>query len=139
MNFDLQRFLDAQADVYEDVLRELRSGQKQTHWMWFMFPQIHGLGHSAMAQRYAIASLEEAKAYLSHQVLGYRLRECTRAINAIEHRTISAILGSPDDVKFRSSLTLFCQAAEPNDRDFNEALRKYFNGESDPRTASALS
>jgi uncharacterized protein (DUF1810 family) len=105
--FDLQRFVDAQAPVYPRVLAELRQGRKQSHWMWFIFPQIAGLGHSPMAQRFAIASRAEALAYLGHGVLGSRLRECTALVNAVEGRTINEILGSPDDLKFRSSMTLF--------------------------------
>ena len=97
--FDLQRFLDAQAPVYAQVLAELRRGQKQSHWMWFIFPQLAGLGHSAMAQRFAIASREEAVAYLGHAVLGARLKECTALIRAVEGRTVREILGSPDDLK----------------------------------------
>ena len=105
--FDLQRFVDAQASVYERVRAELRNGRKQSHWMWFIFPQIAGLGHSAMAQRYAISSLREAEAYLKHPVLGPRLRECTRLMLRIEGKSAHDILGSPDDLKFHSSLTLF--------------------------------
>jgi uncharacterized protein (DUF1810 family) len=105
--FNLQRFLDAQSSVYPIVLDELRRGRKQSHWMWFIFPQLVGLGHSAMAHRFAIASREEAVAYLGHGLLGSRLRECTALINAVEGRTIMEILGSPDDLKFHSSMTLF--------------------------------
>src|SRR5260370_19840860 len=100
--FQLQRFLDAQAPVYPRVVAELQQGQKQSHWMWFIFPQLAGLGHSAMAQRYAIASRDEAVAYLDHGVLGPRLRECTALVNAVEGRTIREILGSPDDLIFCS-------------------------------------
>ncbi len=105
--FDPQRFLDAQSSVYPLVLDELRRGRKQSHWMWFIFPQLAGLGRSAMAQRFAIASRAEAVAYLGHGVLGSRLRECTALVNGIEGRTILEILGSPDDLKFHSSMTLF--------------------------------
>src|SRR5574338_913021 len=104
--FDLQRFVDAQAPVYDRVRAELRRGRKQSHWMWFIFPQIASLGHSPMAQRYAISSLEEVKAYLEHPVLGARLRECTRLILAVEGRSARGILGPPDDMKLRSCLTL---------------------------------
>jgi uncharacterized protein (DUF1810 family) len=105
--FELQRFLDAQAPVYTQVMSELRSGRKRSHWIWFVFPQIAGLGHSAMARRYAIASREEALAYLERPTLGARLRECTQTVCGIQGRSIGEILGSPDDLKFRSSMTLF--------------------------------
>ena len=105
--FDLQRFVTAQAPVYQRVLAELRQGQKQSHWIWFIFPQLAGLGHSPMARRFAIASREEAVAYLGHGVLGPRLRECTALVNAVRGRTIREILGTPDDLKFCSSMTLF--------------------------------
>src|SRR5689334_19480102 len=101
--FDFQRFVDAQAEVYSRVIMELRQGRKRSHWMWFIFPQLAGLGHSAMAQRFAIASAEEAAAYLAHPTLGPRLRECAALVNAIEGRAIREILGSPDDLKFCSS------------------------------------
>jgi uncharacterized protein (DUF1810 family) len=120
--FDLQRFVDAQAPIYSRVVEELRRGQKQSHWMWFIFPQLAGLGHSAMAQRFAISSREEAVAYLAHDVLGPRLRECTALVNAVEGRTILKILGSPDDLKFCSSMTLFNAVA--SDPEFAEALSK---------------
>src|SRR6202165_3427526 len=105
--FELQRFVDAQAPVYQRVLAELRQGQKQSHWMWFVFPQLVGLGHSPMAARFAIASRDEAVAYLEHGILGPRLRQCTALVNAVQGRTIREILGSPDDLKFCSSMTLF--------------------------------
>jgi uncharacterized protein (DUF1810 family) len=105
--FDLQRFLDGQMPIYAQVLAELRRGQKQSHWMWFVFPQLSGLGHSAMAQHFAIASREEAVAYLGHPLLGSRLKECTALVRAVEGRAIREILGSPDDLKFHSSMTLF--------------------------------
>src|ERR1044072_813603 len=101
--FDLQRFVDAQAPVYDRVLAELREGRKRSHWMWFVFPQIAGLGSSPMAQRYAIASRAEAAAYISHSLLGLRLRECTRLVNAVEGKAVHDIFGSPDDMKFHSS------------------------------------
>src|ERR1700677_1361041 len=109
--FGLQRFVDAQAGVYERARDELREGRKRSHWMWFIFPQIAGLGFSAMAQRYAIASLDEARAYLRHPILGPRLEECTRLVVAVSGRTATEILGSPDDMKFCSSMSLFAQAA----------------------------
>jgi len=134
--FDLERFVQAQETVYSRVVAELREGRKRSHWMWFIFPQIAGLGQSAMAQRYAIGSLEEAKAYLQHPVLGPRLGECTRLVNAIEGRTIEAIFGYPDDLKFRSSMTLF--AAAGGEQIFAEALDKYFGGAPDPLTIQQL-
>ncbi len=135
--FDLQRFVDAQTPVYDRVLLELREGRKRAHWMWFIFPQIAGLGSSPMAQRYAIASRAEAAAYLAHPVLGSRLRECTRLVAATEGRSIHDILGSPDDMKFYSSMTLFAEAA-PADAAFRAALDKYFGGEPDPATLARL-
>jgi uncharacterized protein (DUF1810 family) len=134
--FDLARFVDAQAPVYRQVVAELSHGRKQSHWMWFIFPQLAGLGFSTMAQRFAIASRDEATAYLQHDVLGARLLECTRLVNAIEGRTILEILGSPDDLKFRSSMTLF--AAVSSAAEFGVALKKYYGGEADPRTLELL-
>jgi uncharacterized protein (DUF1810 family) len=134
--FDLQRFVDAQAPVYPRVLAELRRGQKQSHWMWFIFPQLAGLGHSPMARRYAIRDREEAAAYLEHGVLGPRLRECTALVNAVEGRTIREILGPPDDLKFRSSMTLF-DAVAP-DREFADAIAKFYGGTPDRRTLELL-
>ena len=134
--FDLERFVGAQSPVYERVLAELRRGRKQSHWMWFIFPQLAGLGHSAMAQRFAIASSEEAAAYLAHGVLGPRLRECTALVNAVEGRTISEILGSPDDLKFCSSMTLF--AAVSDETEFSSAIAKYYGGTRDRRTLDLL-
>jgi uncharacterized protein (DUF1810 family) len=134
---DLQRFVDAQNRVYEAVRTELTHGQKQTHWMWFIFPQITGLGHSPMAQRYAISSLDEAKIYLKHPILGPRLRECVRLVMMVEGRSAREILGSPDDMKLRSSLTLFARAA-PEDPIFGDAIRKYFAGDEDPLTVARL-
>ncbi len=135
--FQLRRFVDAQADVYADVLEELRAGRKQSHWMWFIFPQMKGLGRSEMALRYGIGSLEEATAYLRHPVLGPRLVECTELVNAVNGRTIREIFGTPDDMKFRSSMTLFVNAAEDDDV-FCTALKKYFNGRPDPLTDELL-
>jgi uncharacterized protein (DUF1810 family) len=134
--FDLQRFLDAQSSVYPLVLDELRRGRKQSHWMWFIFPQLAGLGHSAMAQRFAIASRAEAVAYLGHGVLGSRLRECTALVNGIEGRTILEILGSPDDLKFHSSMTLF--GAVSSDPKFAVAITKFYGGKRDQRTLDLL-
>jgi uncharacterized protein (DUF1810 family) len=134
--FDLKRFVDAQAPVYQRVAAELRQGRKQSHWMWFIFPQLAGLGHSPMAQRFAIAWREEAIAYLEHGILGPRLRECTVLVNAVEGKTIREILGSPDDLKFRSSMTLF--GAVSSDPQFSAALDKYYGGEADRRTLELL-
>lgn len=135
--YDLQRFVEAQQPVYPRVVSELRAGRKQSHWMWFIFPQIEGLGHSAMAQRYAIGSRAEAVAYLEHPVLGARLLECVRLVNAVAGKDIHAILGAPDDMKFKSSMTLFAKAAADN-ADFIAALRKYYGGEFDGATLARL-
>jgi uncharacterized protein (DUF1810 family) len=135
--FDLERFVAAQANVIERVRDELQRGRKQSHWMWFVFPQLAGLGFSPMAQRYAIASLAEARAYLAHPVLGTRLRECTELVLAIDGKSAHDIFGAPDDLKFRSCLTLFAEAA-PDEIVFNVALEKYFEGAKDPRTLALL-
>jgi uncharacterized protein (DUF1810 family) len=135
--YNLQRFVAAQAPVYEQVRAELRAGRKQSHWMWFVFPQIAGLGRSETARRFAISSREEAEAYLQHPMLGTRLRECTRLVNGIDGRSIGEIFGSPDDLKFHSSMTLFARVAADN-KVFNAALRKYFGGEPDPATLERL-
>ena len=135
--FDLHRFLDAQEPAFSEVEEELCAGRKRTHWMWFVFPQIVGLGSSPMAQRFAIKSLAEAEAYLDHPVLGARLQTCTRLVLAVEDRTIGQIFGSPDDMKFRSSMTLFSRA-DPTASVFTEALEKYFGGEPDPETLKRL-
>jgi len=134
--FDLQRFVEAQAPVYPRVLSELRRGRKQSHWMWFIFPQLAGLGHSAMARLYALSSREEAAAYLVHGVLGPRLRECTALVNAVEGRTIREILGSPDDLKFRSSMTLF--AAVSSEPEFTASIEKFYGGAPDQKTLELL-
>ena len=134
--FDLDRFVTAQAPVYAGVLSELRQGRKQSHWMWFVFPQFAGLGLSPMSQRFALRSREEAVAYLGHGVLGPRLRECTALVNAVEGRTIHDILGSPDDLKFHSSTTLF--AAVSSEPEFAAAIAKYFGGTPDRRTLALL-
>jgi len=123
--------------VYDAVLGELRAGRKRSHWMWFIFPQIAGLGHSMMAQRFAISSLDEAVAYVLHPILGPRLRECARLVAAIEGRSIAEIFGAPDDVKFRSSMTLFARAA-PAEPVFEENLGRYFGGAPDPQTLARL-
>jgi uncharacterized protein (DUF1810 family) len=134
--FNLQRFLDAQSFVYSRALDELRRGRKQSHWIWFIFPQLAGLGHSARAQRFAISSREEAIAYLRHDVLGARLRECTALVNAVEGRTILEILGSPDDLKFRSSMTLF--GAVSPEPEFAAAISKFYGGVPDQATLELL-
>ncbi len=135
--FDLQRFVDAQDRVYAAVLDELGHGQKRTHWMWFVFPQLAGLGHSPMAQRYAISGLDEASAYLAHPVLGPRLRECTERANAVAGRSAHDIFSSPDDMKFQSSMTLFAEV-EKDRGPFGVALARYFAGEKDRRTMEIL-
>jgi uncharacterized protein (DUF1810 family) len=125
--FELQRFVAAQASVYAQVCAELRAGRKATHWMWFVFPQIGGLGTSAMSRLYAIGSRDEARAYLAHPLLGARLRECTALTLGVEGRTAHEIFGNPDDLKFQSSMTLFAAVAE-GEMIFDTALRKYFAG-----------
>jgi uncharacterized protein (DUF1810 family) len=135
--FGLQRFVEVQAGAYDRALAELTAGRKTSHWMWFVFPQIAGLGSSPMARTYALASLDEARAYLAHPVLGPRLRACVAAVNAVDSRTAHEIFDSPDDLKFRSSLTLFDQAA-PQEPLFREALAIWFDGRPDPRTLELL-
>lgn len=134
--FDLQRFVTAQAPVYARVVAELSAGYKQSHWMWFIFPQIAGLGFSAMAQRFAIASRAEAEAYLAHGTLGPRLIDCTRLVLAVKNRTINEILGSPDDLKFRSSMTLF--GAVSDNPVFASAITVYYAGVGDEATLDIL-
>ncbi|MFM0667850.1 DUF1810 domain-containing protein [Paraburkholderia sediminicola] len=135
--FNLQRFIDAQDPLYAQVCDELRNGRKRSHWMWFVFPQIHGLGTSAMAQRFAISSLAEADAYLRHPMLGERLRQSTQLVNVVEDRSIEEIFGYPDYLKFHSSMTLFERAAVDKEP-FAEALGKYFHGQGDPLTLERL-
>ena len=135
--YDLQRFLDAQNTIMDQVYLELRNGRKSSHWMWFVFPQVKGLGHSDMARKFAIASADEGKAYLSHPLLGSRLRECTRLVNAVNASTIEQILGQTDAIKFRSSMTLFSCIA-PAEKVFEEALGKYFGGQPDTATLAFL-
>ncbi len=134
--FDLARFVEAQRGALERALGELRAGRKQSHWIWFVFPQIAGLGSSPMAQRYAIASLDEARAYLAHPILGSRLRDCTRAALAAPG-SAREVFGSPDDMKFRSCLTLFARAA-PEEVLFQEGLARFYGGEEDPKTLEKL-
>jgi uncharacterized protein (DUF1810 family) len=135
--FDLSRFVQAQAPVYGSVVDELRAGRKRSHWMWFVFPQLRGLGGSPMAVHYGIASLDEARAYLEHDVLGPRLRECTRLVNEVQGRTVGEIFGSPDDLKLCSSMTLFARATDDN-ADFVALLDNYYGGREDPLTVSRL-
>lgn len=135
--FDLDRFVEAQAPVIDRVMAELTAGQKTSHWMWFVFPQIAGLGRSAMAQRYAISSLDEARAYLAHAVLAPRLVRCTELVNAVVGRTAHDVFGSPDDLKFHSSMTLFDAVAPPGNV-FAAALDKYFGGARDAATLNLI-
>ncbi|MGZ3237322.1 MAG: DUF1810 domain-containing protein [Burkholderiaceae bacterium] len=135
--FNLQRFLDAQKPVFDKVCAELAEGRKRSHWMWFIFPQIKGLGHSDMARKFAISSLEEAKAYLTHPILGSRLRECCRLVANIEGRSIDDIFGYPDNLKFHSSMSLFAQATSDN-QIFMDCLKKYFGGNPDQATLNQL-
>src|SRR5579863_7341807 len=135
--FDLQRFVDAQRAEFEAARKELEGGMKVGHWIWFIFPQIKGLGQSWMSQRYAISSLAEAQAYLQHPVLGPRMRECTQLVNSVNGRSIEEIFGDIDAMKFRSSMTLFAKATDDN-QIFLNALQKYFSGEFDPLTIQRL-
>ncbi len=135
--FNLTRFVEAQAPVYEQVLLELRAGRKRSHWMWFIFPQVAGLGHSPMAQRFAISGADEARAYLDHPLLGARIRECTETMLAHSQRSAHAILGSPDDLKFHSSMTLFA-AVEKKGSPFEQALRVFYDGKPDEATLVRL-
>jgi uncharacterized protein (DUF1810 family) len=136
--YDLQRFVDAQAGVIGTVGKELRAGRKRSHWMWFVFPQLRGLGMSSTAQFYGLASLDEARAYLAHPVLGPRLLECCALMLAVPGRSAHEILGSPDDLKFRSCLTLFSLAA-PDEAVFRQGLERFYGGEPDPRTVALCS
>lgn len=137
MAHDLDRFLVAQGDIYEDVLAELGRGRKTTHWIWFIFPQVAGLGWSSMSQRFAIGSLDEARAYLDHPVLGERLRECAAILLATEGRTAVEILGPTDAMKVRSSMTLFHRAA-PADALFRQVIDRYYDGVADEATDARL-
>jgi uncharacterized protein (DUF1810 family) len=134
---NLQRFLDAQESVFDQVRAELRAGRKQSHWIWFIFPQIKGLGYSPTSIKFAISSRKEAIAYTDHPILGPRLRECTQLVLAIERRSIAQIFGYPDDLKFRSSMTLFATTCSDNQL-FLAALRKYCNAAPDPVTLKHL-
>jgi uncharacterized protein (DUF1810 family) len=135
--FDLKRFVDAQARVYDHVVDELRGGRKRSHWMWFIFPQLRGLGGSPTAVHYGISSLEEARAYLRHELLGPRLHECARLVNQVQDRSVGEIFGSPDDLKLCSSMTLFARATDDN-QDFVELLDKYYDGRHDQLTLQRL-
>ena len=135
--YGLQRFVDAQSQCFEQTCRELSEGRKQSHWMWFIFPQLKGLGHSAMANRYSISSRQEAEAYLRSPILGPRLRHCTQLVMLAEGRSIEQIFAAPDDLKFRSSMTLFASTAGEN-KIFKDALQKYFAGKPDPLTIDRL-
>jgi Uncharacterized conserved protein len=135
--FKLNRFVEAQASVYREVLHELRSGRKTSHWMWFVFPQLAGLGSSSMARLYAISSLDEARAYLEHPVLGTRLREYCDILLGLDGLSAEAVFGYPDVMKLRSSMTLFGRAA-PSPNPFEAVLAKYYDGEPDPETLARL-
>jgi uncharacterized protein (DUF1810 family) len=135
--FDLDRFVSAQDPVYSTALAELQAGRKTTHWMWFVFPQIEGLGYSSTSRFYSIKSMEEVRRYLEHPVLGARLAECVEAVLAVEGRSASEIFGYPDDLKLKSSMTLFANVAGPGSV-FVRVLEKYFGGERDPRTLHLL-
>ena len=136
--FRLQRFVDAQESVWQTALSEIRDGRKRSHWIWFVFPQMRGLGLSPTSEFYGVASLDEARAYLAHPVLGGRLLTCTQAALAHEGLSANAIFGSPDDLKLRSSMTLFDAASEAEDNLYHAALRRFFEGLPDPRTLELL-
>ena len=135
--YELKRFVDAQEGVYEQACAELRAGRKRSHWMWFVFPQIRGLGSSPTAVRFAISGMEEARAYLEHPVLGPRLRKCTGIVVGVEGRSVEEIFGYPDDLKFHSSMTLFANAVQ-GEEVFAKALDKYFDGKNDKGTMERL-
>jgi len=137
MKFDLERFVASQNPVYAQVCRELRQGSKQGHWMWFIFPQLKGLGQSSMANRFGIDGVEEARAYLVHPVLGPRLAECTSLVNGVEGLSVDNIFGYPDNLKFRSSMTLFAHISSGSNV-FADALQKYYAGQPDPLTLEML-
>ena len=137
MRFDLERFVAAQNPVYAQVCRELRQGLKQGHWMWFIFPQLKGLGHSSMANRFGIAGADEARAYLAHPILGPRLQECASIVNSVEGVSVGELFGYPDDMKFRSSMTLFAHVSSGSNV-FADALNKYYAGYPDSLTLKML-
>ncbi|KIC81427.1 DUF1810 domain-containing protein [Pseudomonas sp. C5pp] len=136
-DFDLQRFVEAQNPVYDQVMQELQAGRKRSHWMWYVFPQLDGLGHSAMAERYALAGIDEARAYLAHPLLGPRLQACVTALLQHHDKSAREMLGSPDYLKLRSCLTLFAQAA-PGNPLFQLALVQFYDGEADALTLAML-
>ena len=136
-SFDLERFVKAQNPEWNSILSELREGDKRGHWMWFVFPQLKGLGSSPNANHFGISSRAEAKAYLDHSILGPRLLECTTLVNSVEGRSIEAIFGEIDAMKFRSSMTLFSEVASDNEV-FEEAIKKYYRGEADQLTLKML-
>ena len=136
--FDLERFVTAQAPVFETVLAELRAGRKVTHWMWFVFPQLAGLGRSSTARFYGISSIDEARAYLAHPGLGPRLDLCTGIVLASESPSLHAMFGSPDDLKFRSCMTLFSLAADDPDNPFRQALDRWCGGQPDEQTLALI-
>jgi uncharacterized protein (DUF1810 family) len=136
--FNLERFVRAQAPVFETVLAELRAGRKRTHWMWYIFPQLAGLGRSAMARFYGICSIDEARAYLGHTLLGPRLALCTRIVLASESSSLHAMFGSPDDMKFRSCMTLFSLATDDPDNPFRQALERWCGNCPDERTLALI-
>src|SRR6476619_2421435 len=135
--FDLQRFVDAQDRIYDTVVDELTAGRKRSHWMWFIFPQLRGLGGSPTAVRFAISSIDEARAYLDHELLGARLRECAGLVARIEGRSAEQVFGWPDDMKLRSSMTLFARAADDN-AEFVAVLEKFYDGEEDTAKMARL-
>ena len=135
--FNLERFVQAQAPLYATVVKELKAGRKASHWMWFIFPQIAGLGSSATAREFAIVSADEAAAYLAHPLLGKRLRECSALVLAIDDKQAADIFAAPDELKFHSSMTLFAEVA-PDEAVFQDCINKFFDGESDPATVDAL-
>ena len=136
--YNLDRFIAAQDPVFDRVCAELAAGHKRSHWMWFIFPQLRGLGSSPTAQRFGLDSLAEARAYLTHPLLGERLRRCTELVNRVEGRSVQEIFGYPDDLKFHSSMTLFARAAVGAGEPFEEALAKYYGGEEDRLTRELL-
>jgi uncharacterized protein (DUF1810 family) len=135
--YQLQRFVDAQEGIYANVVEELTQGRKRSHWMWFVFPQLRGLGSSPTAVRFGISSADEARAYLAHELLGSRLRECARLVARIDGRSAQDVFGWPDDMKLRSSMTLFARASDDN-ADFVAVLEKFYGGEEDPATLARL-
>ena len=135
--FNLERFVQAQAPLYATVVKELKAGRKASHWMWFIFPQIAGLGSSVTARKFAIVSADEAAAYLAHPLLGKRLRECSALVLAIDDKRADEIFAPPDELKFHSSMTLFAEVA-PDEAVFQDCINKFFDGEPDPATVDAL-